>query len=182
MDKFYYIVSQLPTLFYDKESFMTIDRFMEEAGKWLAHRDYRILSMVDMNDTSQDMEGPRLWRDYRAFEKRFREDLAAWRKSLRSGQEYKPVHFPSSLVNEGNPLEVEKKLLEYRWNTIEAWEREHDFDLEFLILYLLKLQILRRLASFNKDKGMEVFQEVVNIHLDDLEAEREKVESPEDVH
>lgn len=161
MDKYYYMISQLPLLFYEKESFMTIEYFMGEAEKWLTTHDYRSLSRIDIDDTSLDRKGPRIWQKYKRFEFRFRNDLAIWRKSLRTDQGFKPSEFPLSLVKEGDPLDVEKKLLEHRWIYIENLGREHHFDLEFLILYLLKLQIMRRWSSFNKEKGMEIFKNVV---------------------
>lgn len=161
MDKHYYLISQLPTLFYDKETSMTIKIFLEEAEKWLSARDYRTLSGIELFDTSSEKKGPRLWQNYRKFETIFRSNLSLWRKSLREGQKVKSLSFPVSIVKEGNPLEVEKRLLEYRWNFLEEMEREHDFDLEFLIIYFLKLQILQRLSVFNKEKGKEVFKRVV---------------------
>lgn len=163
MDKYYYIVSQLPILFFDKETFMTIDYFLQEAQKWTSIRDYEILSQTNINDISLGKKGPKLWQDYREFEFRFRNDLALWRKSLQLGQEYKPTSFPISLVKEGNPLEIERRLLKRRWDFIEAMEQDHHFDLECLILYYLKLQILRRLFLFNKEKGMETFQNISRI-------------------
>jgi len=163
MDKYYYIVSQLPILFFDKETFITIDYFLQEAEKWLNKSDYALLSQIDLNDISLDKKGPKLWQQYREFEFQFRNDLAWWRKSLRVGQEYKPTSFPLSLVKEGNPLEVEKKLLKRKWDYIEAIEHEHHFDLEYLILYYLKLQILRRLSFFNKEMGMETFHNIATV-------------------
>ena len=171
MDKHYYLISQLPTLFYDKETSMTIEIFLGEAKKWLSARDYRTLSGIALFDTSSDKMGPRLWQKYRKFEYFFRSDLSSWRKSLREGEKVKSLSFPVSIVKEGNPLKVEKKLLEYRWNFLEEKEKEHDFDLEFLIIYFLKLQILQRLSLFNKEKGTEVFKKVVASGAEDLEAE-----------
>ena len=165
MDKYYYIVSQLPMLFFDKETYMTIDYLIEEAQKWLSPADFDILSRVDMNDISIDKKGPKLWQQYKEYEFQFRDELALWRKSLKIGQEFKPISFPLSLVKEGNPLEVERKLLKRRWDFIEALEQDHHFDLEFLIFYYLKLQILHRLSIFNKEKGMEIFQNISRVTI-----------------
>lgn len=165
MDKYYYMVSQLPLLYMERPSPMSIKEFMGEARKWLNPRDYAALARIDLFDTSVDEDGPRLWREYKRFEFDFRSDLSLWRKAHREGEEYKPESFPLSLVREGNPLEVEKKLLEHRWNFLEEKETEHHFDLEFLILYYLKLQILRRLSLFDSEKGMAAFQEISRVRL-----------------
>ncbi|NOQ97939.1 MAG: DUF2764 family protein [Calditrichae bacterium] len=160
MDKYYYIVSQLPILFFNQETFMTIEYFLQESEKWLSSTDYEILSQVNINDISLEKRGPKLWQKYRELEFEFRNDLALWRKSLQVEQEYKPTSFPPSLVKEGNPLEVERRLLKRRWDFIDGMEQGHHFDLEFIILYYLKLQILHRLFQFNREKGMTTFQNI----------------------
>jgi len=161
MDKYYYIIAQLPTLYFDQGSFLTIEIFLREAKKWMRLPEYRYLSSIDLYDTSLHKKDPRMWREFKKREIRFREELAQWRRSRRVGKEIKKAAFQVHLVKEGNPLDVEKKLLKYRWEYIEELEKVHHFDLEFLILYFLKLQILRRLSLFEKEKGEERYREVV---------------------
>ena len=52
-----------------------------------------------------------------------------------------------------------------RWQFIENLEGGHIFDLEALILYFLKLQIQKRLFTFNKEKGEAIFDELSAITL-----------------
>jgi hypothetical protein len=163
MDKYYYLVSQLPSLFFDRPASIRLADFLQEAEKWLSRRARSILSRVDFNDTALDGKVPQVLRDYKAFETDLRMDLAGWRKSQQDGGEYRPEHFPLSVVTEGTPLDVEKRLLRLRWDFIESLEGEHHFDLGFLVLYCLKLQILRRLSTFNREKGVEVFQEICKV-------------------
>jgi hypothetical protein len=162
MDKHYYLVSQLPILFFDRELPVSIKWFLQEAEKWLRVREYRFLLSVDINDFHIDDKGPSVWQEFKKFENLFRNDLVAWRRSLHTDMEYKPSTFPISMVKEGNPLDVEKKLLKYRWKVLEEMELDHHFDLGFLVLYYLKLQILRRLSLFDKESGMGVFQQITN--------------------
>ena len=166
MDKYYYLVSQLPFLVFDSESTMTLEIFREEAEKWLTRRDLQILSRVHWKDVSGPQKGPRLWRQYQAFEKQFRNELGMWRRLRKDNQEYRPQIFSLSLVKEGNPLDVEKKLLQARWQYLEELEKEHDFDLSFLISYYLKLQILNHLNQFNKEEGMEIFENLIVVEPD----------------
>ena len=81
MDKYYYMVSQLPMLQFDREPAIDGEKFLEEAQKWLSRRDYRVLSRIDMRDASVSRTGPACWRVYRVFEQRCRKDLALWRIS-----------------------------------------------------------------------------------------------------
>ncbi|MBU2250847.1 MAG: DUF2764 domain-containing protein, partial [Candidatus Omnitrophica bacterium] len=64
------------------------------------------------------------------------------------------------VVDNSSPLEAERKLLLLRWNFIQEQESGHHFDLTWLILYFLKLQILERLFSFDKDKGLVLFDQL----------------------
>ncbi len=165
MDKYYYVVAQLPLLYFDKETTMTTQMFLEEAEKWLSSRDFAILSRARYDSTDIEIKKPGLLRQYVEWEYTFRRELAAWRKSVREGMDYKPESFSVSLVKEGNPLEVERAMLKRRWDFIEQAEPDHHFDLEFLILYFFKLQILEKLSLFNKEKGLEIFQKISKVEI-----------------
>ncbi|MFO7891465.1 MAG: DUF2764 family protein [bacterium] len=162
MDRYYYLVAQLPTLVFEKKSGMTIEYFLEQAEKWVNKRDIRKLKKIDLDDTSFKKMGVKSYRQYQEFEYRFRKGLADYRKSVKKSEESKKVSFPEELVKEGDPLSIEKKLLRYRWDYIDELTKEHDFDLDALILYYLKLQIKNKLSVFNKEKGLEVFHQTVD--------------------
>ncbi len=157
MDKYYYLTAQLPMLFFDHSPEITIDSFLEEAGKWMSPSDFSLLEKTHLLDTTTREPTTQLVRNYQTFEKQFLEDLVQLRKARRNHQEYKPS-FPSALVKEGNPLEIERKLLHHRWNFIEELSIGHHFDLDVLSAYYLQLQILHILSLFNKEKGMKIFQ------------------------
>ncbi len=164
MDKFYYLIAQLPMLSFEGGLPLRVEEFLDEARKWMRPAEYRILAALDLFDTSREDRGvPALIRTCRAFEHALRTDLAAWREARRKGDEYTPTAFPPTLVRGPDPLEAERNLLEHRWRFLDELERDHHFDLAFLILYHLKLQILRRLALFDPERGRQVFQEVSGI-------------------
>ncbi|MBN2414963.1 DUF2764 family protein [bacterium] len=167
MDRYYYIVSQMPGLRFGREAPMHADRFLAEAEKWLGPGEMRFLGRVRLFDSDPAGRGPRVYRDYRRFEAALRNDIASWRKARKSGEEYKPALFPVSLVSEGNPLEIETKLLKLRWDFCEQAMFGHHFDLGFLVLYLLQLQILGKLAEYVQERGMEIYRETVSVDLDD---------------
>ena len=162
MDKYFYLVAQLPVLVFDKPSYMTADRFLEEADKWMRRRDFNRLKSVHLMDPVVDRKQSPVIRRVQAFEHSLRHDLSQWRLARKKNQEYKPF-FPLSVVREGNPLEIEKKLLRLRWQMIESLEQDHHFDLELLTLYYLKLQIQSKLTEYNKEKGMDSFQQISKV-------------------
>jgi len=165
MDKYYYFIAQLPTLFFGKESVMSVDNFLEEGSKWISPRDYKILSLVDINDFSVDKKVHPVFFQFKLFESKLRNDIALWRKAQKQNQEYKPSSIAASTLKEGTPLDIEIRLMELRWNFLDDMHREHHFDLGFLILYYLKLQILRRYFTFNKEQGLEKFQKLYEVNV-----------------
>ena len=165
MDKYYYFVSQLPSLTFADESEMTVDNFLTEAQKWVSTKDYDILTKVDINNFDSSQKTNHVFVQYKKFETELRIDIALWRDAERRDLDYKPQSFPASLIKENNPLEVEIKFMEKRWSFIDEMEREHHFDLGFIILYYLKLQILRRYFSFNKEMGLQKFKTLYEVSL-----------------
>jgi hypothetical protein len=163
MDKYYYFVSQLPTLFFGKETDMDIKRFLAEAQKWVTETDYGMLLSVSQTKHSEIKIRNRALKQFDDFESQLRSDIGRWRDALRRDLDYKPTCFPVSMLKEEDPLAVEIRLMEKQWTFIDEMEREHHFDIGFLILYFLKLQILNRYFTFNKEAGLEKFQKLYSI-------------------
>lgn len=163
MDKYYYLASQLPLLQFGESTNINREGFLREARKWLGEKDFSLLLQADINNFSEGQNLPEILSDYRGFERELRSELSLLREALKAKREYKTSPALLSIVSEGNPLDIEKKLLHLRWKFIEEKEEGHYFDLEFLILYFLKLQILERLFTFNKEKGMMVFDKLCEV-------------------
>lgn len=156
-DRYYYLVAQLPGLRFGREPGLTPAGFLAEAGKWLGRGALEILRGAALFDRSDEPSGCAILDRFKAFERSFREELGAWRQARRDGRELR-TSFPPGLVREGDPLEVERRLLGYRWERLEEAELGHDFDLEALIVYHLKLQILARLAVYDPERGLEAYR------------------------
>lgn len=157
MDKYIYFAAQLPMLVFDKEPAIGIEAFLDEGQKWLSARDYQVLTATSINATNPQKHDIAVFREFKRYEYALRSELVQYRQSLQARQEHKPRLFPVAVLKEGNPLEVEKKLLRLRWRLLEELEFAHYSDMAFFILYYLKLQILARLRQFDKEKGKEKF-------------------------
>ena len=62
-----------------------------------------------------------------------------------------------------NPLVAERLLDKTRWDFLDRLQTGHFFDLEFILIYALKLKILNRYAMIESPKGREVFDEFKKI-------------------
>ncbi|NLA73934.1 MAG: DUF2764 family protein [Deltaproteobacteria bacterium] len=158
MDKYYYFIAQLPTLFFRKEPEITIERFMNEAGKWLDPADFKTLASLTLESVSINRRDPGGLKQYKNFENALRSDIAAYREARQKDMEYKPSSFPLSAIREGNPLEIELRFMEFRWKFLDEMEPAHHFDFTYVVIYFLKLLLLQRYFSFEKEKGLQKFQ------------------------
>lgn len=174
MDKYYYFASQLPLLEFGGKTYVTAEYFLAEAEKWLSAGDLLRLRLAGINDFEIKDDDSRPGREYKEFECSLREEIFSFREKNKAARAYKPSGLFSPDVLSGNPLEVEKKLLFLRWNFLGEKEEGHYFDLSFFVFYFLKIQILGRMAEFDKKKGTSVFDELCSI-----EASKEDFEEVE---
>ncbi len=136
---------------------MSVDGYLEEAEKWLAPRESRLLRQIAADGLAMANGVPSSLDNLVSFEAQLRTDVGNWRKAEREGNEYRPLLFESRVL-EGTPMEVEKRLMKLRWDSIEGMETDHHFDVEWLILFLCKLSIQHRLHAFDVEAGRSVFR------------------------
>lgn len=162
---YYYLVSSLPYLEFEKEISVSAGDFIFECEKWLGGRDLEILHGVNIDSIGLDVKDSFVVKEWKEFNKGLKEDLAGVRRSKKSlvGEKVSSAYPAGSvsryreIFEENTPLLMEKKMERIRWDFIEWYESWYDFDINRLVLYLLKLQILERLAGFNKEKGEKIF-------------------------
>lgn len=156
MDKYYYLITQLPLLKFNEKTYLNKNSFLEEAKKWLTEKEFEKLQEADIDNLAK--KGKTSFSEkYKKFELSLRKKLAAYRKGEKNKQEYQLEGVLEKKILEGNSLEVENKLLSHRWNQVEELSKDYVFNLEAVMAYFLKLQILEKVLSFNKEKGTEKF-------------------------
>ena len=94
--------------------------------------------------------------------KKMRKDSADY---IRGGYVHEPrlAAIITEAVGERIPLEVEKRIDLARWDRLEEIGREHYFDLSFLIVYYLKLQLVNKWYNIVTEKGEEILEELLTI-------------------
>ncbi|MDD3806653.1 MAG: DUF2764 family protein [Candidatus Marinimicrobia bacterium] len=162
MDKYYYLASQIPFLKPDMDSPPTLKWFLDEARKWMSPADYLKVASVSIRHYQKVPYKTWAAVNYAEFEKSLRQEIAEYRKAQKEGYEYRLKGFPQSLVKEGNPLDIERKLILERWAYLEELEFGHYSDVDFLVITALKIQLLDRLKTFDKEKGMKIFEEIIS--------------------
>ena len=168
MDKYIYFAAEMPGLKWGSEQLISEENFLEEAEKWMTPADYASLSETFVNRyEAQNKSG--MYNDFLLFENEVRTELAEYRRAAKEGYEYKFLHLPMQLIKDGNPLDIELKLMKYRWDWLEEREFGHYSDSDFFVLYYLKLQLLQRVASFKKELGEEAFEKLIKQNLENTD-------------
>ena len=136
---------------------------MEQAAKWLSGKEFIELKALSLS-MSEPGDATGVLREYKEFDSKLRSELAHWRKTIKTGSEYKIQSQLATVVLEPDPLEAEKKILHIYWRHIEELEVGKFFDLDYLRLYVLKLCILERFFMFDKEQGAKVFEKLSGVN------------------
>ncbi len=162
-NKYYYLVASLAYLEFEKAPPITKSEFLSECRKWLDAGNLKRLAEVNINNIGINREDPAIIKEWKSFDLAFRKDLGEIREMRK-----KSLHetIPTRLMDvfeEPTPLLMERKLEKKKWDFIEEKEFGCHFDMNTLMLYFLKLQILERLAVFEKEKGKARFERLSEV-------------------
>ena len=159
----YYLVSSLPLLRFGKNPAMPTQDFLPECKKWMSPQEYRVLQKADIDSSKVLVDTNPILTQWRMQDSFLRDDLSRARHiAQNTSGEKLPVSMLSVFAQE-TPLLMEKEFARKQWYVLDELELGHYFDINILIVYFLKLQILERFATFNKDEGMKVFNSACEV-------------------
>ena len=169
---YYYFAASLPYLEYGVRCLTCLENFMETAGRLLSPGDYALIEQALAVEAGQPVsgEGHRVIREWQAFMQglrnqwvmarapRFRKDPATYFRGERGG-ETAVAEAVAQAQKAVDPLEAEKIIDQLRWAKLEEIGQGQFFNLDFLLVYALKLQILKRLERIDSVHGEHIFNE-----------------------
>lgn len=160
MSNLVYLMSSLPSLTFGQEPPIPMREFLCDAKDQLSEKHFKMLEAVDMQrpNKKNNNSGPK--RIAEVMDE-FSHDLSEIRKAKTLKRQPRFKQFPKTVLPE-DPLEREKRIMQYQWEELESIESGKTFTLTEVVIYKLKLQILHRMYSFNRERGIEVFKSVVN--------------------
>jgi hypothetical protein len=161
--KYYYLVASLPYLSFGDEPPFAVDGFIAECEKWLSPEDMKKLLSASPHCTDEECEGTQFLRIWKKFDLFLREELTRFRAARKKGESYRVHDILKHIVDQETPFLMEKALERLRWRFIEEQSKGYFFDIDSLISYFLRLQILGRLAGFNKDEGEKFFYSLCEV-------------------
>ncbi|MDD3374236.1 MAG: DUF2764 family protein [Candidatus Omnitrophica bacterium] len=166
---YYYLISSLPMLDFDKEANLSYQEFFDLCKEQLSDSDFRILekATLDYDDPTQENHVLNGWAK---FNRRFRNEMIRIRAKNQSrdssdyirGDRYvdaSSIEVINRALKAENPLEAEKMLDRFKWKRLSEFIKRDIFHVEALIIYSLHLQILERYKTINSSQGKERFEE-----------------------
>ena len=170
---YYYLISQLPFLFYDQKAPMSSDVFKELAESLLNKKDAKLMKYlsleIELDPAAIKPTGCDFIDNWRKWECTLRLNLARYR-SLKLYSEVtetaEPPVIPADAYNaaavaftqEGSPYDGEILLDKARWAAIDLMAGNNYFDRKNVYAYYLKLLLLERRQLFNAEKGFAEYK------------------------
>ncbi len=171
-EQYYYVITSLPYLSLSEETYIRRNDFLANCKNYLKRTDFDMLESVSLFDAEENDVPPDSIRRFFRWERGIRNVLVRLRaKSLGlEPDEFirdEIVDHSQSLLaeeafNANSPLMAEEILNKARWRYLDELEFGHYFDIERLVVFFIKLQILERIYSFDAEEGMERLNAIVS--------------------
>jgi len=153
---------------FGKKPPVAMNDFLEACQRLLSSRDFTDV-ICAVNSDEENAHNPTL-KSYHQFERYLRNELVALRaRQLNKdplvhmrgerGVDTAVVDAVNQAMKSPDPLAAEKILDQASWQRLDALAAGHYFDLEYLIIYAIKLKILARYDQIGSKKGQEDFQQ-----------------------
>ncbi|MBN2402167.1 MAG: DUF2764 family protein [Spirochaetes bacterium] len=173
MSQYYFAVASLPHLDYDMEKIPTVEQFLETCENNLKPEHLKLIKSAAFDNLELARTNNKILNNWLAWEKNLRNNLVVLRaenkneppeKYLREDQgTLLNYRFISEAYESDSPLNAEDILNLERWSYLDEIEVGHHFDEIKLLVYYIKLQILWRKQSLNKEKGTRKFSQLLEL-------------------
>lgn len=181
MSQYYFLVSSLPILFENKKSYITVEEFLPLCETQLTGKDFKILQNTHISPISKKKPSCTSLDKWQAWEKSLRNELVKLRARnlgkdprpyLREVPFFTEIHsITQEAFNEESLLTAEDILFIARWQKLSELEAGHFFDIDKIVIYYLKLQLLQGKNLFNFEEGKQFFETLYNDIIDKLKTE-----------
>lgn len=161
--KYYYLIASLPSLRFAEESSIATAGFIGESKKWLLAGDMQILFSAGLKNMTIEPYDTEVLKEWKRFNFNFKKELALIRQAEKFSKKFQIPEMLKPIFEQGTPLLKETAFENARWQYLDGKSGLYNFDINWLVLYFLKLQISERLAQFSKDEGEKTFYELCGV-------------------
>lgn len=170
--KYYYLAASLPYLSFDAEPPLSLEDFRDDCRRLMDPADFVVLEQFLEHPHQAEGFPDADLRKFRGFLKVFLNEQAMFRTQTREMDmesrdqdvSERDPYLHEQVVRASkasNPLEGEKILDEIVWERIDDLQAGHHFDLIWILLYGVKLTILRRYRVIEHPESREKFENIL---------------------
>lgn len=160
MSSLVYLISSLPSLSFGQVPPITMEEFNRDAQNQLSVKHFNQLESVDLYSSAGSERTPGL-KSIGEMLSDLKKDISEIRTANTQKRAPGLDRLPKAIVN-ANPLEREKLIMKWQWEELDNIEAGETFTFTEVMVYKLRLQILNRLNSFDKERGKQILASVVN--------------------
>ncbi len=163
MASYFYFGATLPLLLYHEPPRVTLASYLAAAARLLSRDDFRAVKDARLDNFETGKQASPLFARFQQWEMGLRNRLAALRAAARkedgaaSLRRARPIveaeRAARAAFEAADPLAAEEVLNRARWEILSDLGNKHRFNLEFFIVYALKLQLLERRALLARENG-----------------------------
>jgi hypothetical protein len=172
LSQYYYTVASLPMLQYDSESIFSIEHFHDMCARELTESDLTLIKKISLvPEGKEDILFSPTLDCYYMWERNLRNNLVRLRAHekgvdeqtyLRPVEETRgPLRVAQQAFQQESPFAAEHILNKARWELFDQLEEGHYFDIDYLIVYKLRLLIIWRKVAFKKEKGEASYNKII---------------------
>ena len=167
---YYYLAASLPMLDFNSEPPFSYQSFLENCQGLVRGEDFQAMRQASEGvHADEEVSSNETVAAWQAFEDAFRNEIAWFRANevnqdpsdhVRGDRSVDPlvVEALAQAAKSSDLFEGERILDQVRWDFLDTLAQGHFFDLEFLIVYAVKLKILERYKEISSRRGRDVFE------------------------
>ena len=178
-EQYYYVITSLPYLSLSEGPHIRRNDFLASCKNYLKRTDFDMLETVSLFDVEGNDVTPGVIRRFFRWERGIRNVLVRLRAKSTGLEpdefirdeivDHSQALLAEEAFNANSPLVAEEILNKARWRYLDELEFGHYFDIERLVVYFVKLQILERISSFDAEEGRERLNAIISQGVPDTD-------------
>ncbi|MDD2702483.1 MAG: DUF2764 family protein [Candidatus Omnitrophica bacterium] len=169
MSNYYYLIASLPMLHFGAKPPFLFEQFLRQCSDLIPAKDYAVLTLCGGDILLEEKQDFPLLKEWLRFETALRNELVkirAVRRKVEAARylrrdgysETALYHIAMNSHRIAALIDSEKFLDQERWKKLDELSMGHYFDMEALVVYALKLNIILRwdkISGADKQKELE---------------------------
>jgi len=167
-----YLISSLPMLHFQTKPPFSFEKFLQICADFIPESDVDMLRFFSRSDIYDHVFNQPTLKKWQAFDIALRNELVKIRASRRKTEPDKYLRkdidaesfvYQVALSAYRNPsiIEAERILDQERWRKLDELATGHYFDIDFLLVYAIKLLILERWHRINTADKSKMLEDIL---------------------